>query len=226
MKTFAIGDIHGCYEEFEKLLGDIGIDFSTDKLIMLGDYIDRGDKSYEVIKKVQSLKEKYGKDKVIVLKGNHEQMAIDYFESGRTSYLHNGGGVTIESFQRNGDNLEEYVDCFKELANYYEDENYIYVHGGVKPGVNLNKQKEEDLLWIREEFFLNSHANDKPVIFGHTPTYYINGDYFPVNINRNIAIDTACYFGGRLSALEIEEGKVIEIHQVKNSKKSQNDICA
>jgi serine/threonine protein phosphatase 1 len=44
--------------------------------------------------------------------------------------------------------LEDYIDCFKELENYYEDENYIYVHGGVKPGVNRDKQEEEDLLWI------------------------------------------------------------------------------
>lgn len=226
MKTFVIGDIHGCYEEFEKLVEKININFKEDRLVLLGDYIDRGDNSFEVVEKIIALEKEYGKDNIILLKGNHELMAIDFFEGKGSCYLYNSGNTTIKEYKSHNRQLEEHIGFFKGLRNYYQDEHYIYVHGGIKPGVDLQEQEIFDLLWIREEFYLSTDKCSKGVIFGHTPTIFINSTYYPININGNMALDTECVYGGYLSALEFEEGKVVNVHQVKSNILSRKGLCA
>ena len=78
----------------------------------------------------------------------------------------------------------------------------------------MERQYEEDLLWIREEFYESSLTFIKPVIFGHTPTVYINGTYSPFIEKDRIGIDTGLAYGGRLTALEIQDGKIVKIHNV------------
>lgn len=226
MKTFVIGDIHGCYDEFERLLEIIQGDFKKDRLILLGDYIDRGEKSLEVVERIINLEEEFGRENIILLKGNHELMAIEYLEGKGSNYMYNGGDHTIREYKRRNRKLLEHIDFFKSLRNYYEDENYIYVHGGLRPGIKLQEQCEYDLVWIREEFYLSSYSNTKGIIFGHTPTTYINSSYYPVNINDNIALDTACVYDGYLSALEIEDGRIMKVHQVKDGGIEGNSFCA
>ncbi|MEL1135040.1 metallophosphoesterase family protein [Desulfitobacterium sp. THU1] len=215
MNAYVIGDIHGCYHEFKRLLGRIKPDLTTERLILLGDYIDRGTQSWEVVKEIISLLEMFGRDHVVPLRGNHEQMAIDYILCKGKSFLYNGGKETIKSFARHGDYLGDYLEFFTSMPLYVEDEKFIYVHGGIRQGVSLSNQSSEDMLWLRDEFYEYPNTTDKTVIFGHTPTYYINKTDQPAEIFNNYALDTGCVFGGYLSAAQICNGKIARVYQVE-----------
>ena len=215
MKTFVIGDVHGSYTQLCSLLKKIKLNLKHDRLVMLGDYIDRGPDSYRTLRRLIELQETFGKQRVILLRGNHEQMAIDYLQHGDSIFLYNGGKVTLADFSKNGDALANYLSFFKQLPTFFEDKQFIYVHGGIRHGVKLSKQDDQDLLWLREEFYLNPAVEDKTVIFGHTPTLNITGEPYPFFAPGRIGLDTGCVFGGRLSALELNKG-VITVHQVRN----------
>lgn len=214
MKKFVIGDVHGNYEELMDLLDKINPNLRQDKLIYLGDYIDRGPQSYKVIRFLIDLQNKYGKEHVVLLRGNHEDMAIENIEHGSIDCF-NGYDITFMDFNKNNDSIENYYEFFKGLPLYYEDESFIYVHGGIKPGIAMEKQDDYDLLWIREEFFESSLTFIKPVIFGHTSTNNIIGTFSPFIKKDRIGIDTGIAYGGRLTALEIHDGKIVNIHNVK-----------
>jgi len=125
MKTYVIGDTHGCYFEFEKLMKKINLNCEEDKLVMLGDFIDRGDQSWELVNEIKAMQEKYGTDYVVLLRGNHEQMAIDYVLHNDINWLRNGAHNTLESFKRNNDSIENYIHFFMGFPLYHEDENFI-----------------------------------------------------------------------------------------------------
>lgn len=212
-KTFVIGDVHGCSSELDFLLCSIKPNLKKDRLVMLGDYIDRGPDSCGTVHRLMRLQKVFGKEHVVLLRGNHEQMAIDYYRNGSSSFLWNGGTETLKSFARNNEDLEEYIDFFEELPLYFEDEHFIYVHGGIRPGAALSEQTESDLLWLREEFIFSPERIFKPVIFGHTPTRWINGTWEPFISEDRIGVDTGCVYGGCLSAIELQEGKVVSIYK-------------
>ncbi|WP_129408395.1 metallophosphoesterase family protein [Marinitoga lauensis] len=207
---WAISDIHGMYDHLLKLIQKIP---ENDKIIFLGDYIDRGPDSKLVLDLLFKLK-----NRAVFLKGNHEDMMIDYLEkSGKYSdgvWFRNGAAYTFRSFNNNIE--EKYIDFIKALKLYHIEEingqKYLFVHGGVRYRINLNEQNKRDLLWIRDDFYMqNKRYEDYIVIHGHTPTSYITGEYevyFHKDENNNIIsidIDTGCVYGGKLSALGISE---------------------
>ncbi|TJX14584.1 serine/threonine protein phosphatase [Tissierella creatinini] len=212
MRKFVIGDIHGCYEDLQELLGKIKPDLRKDKIIFLGDYIDRGKDSYSVIKLLKGLQEKHGKNHIVLLRGNHEQMAIDNIEGGYYRSF-NGFDTTVRDFKRNNESIADYLDFFQSLPLYHEDEDFIYVHGGIKPGVSIDQQSESDLLWIREEFYDSKTSFEKPVIFGHTPTHHLTGAWVPFIKEDRVGIDTGCVYGGHLTAIEIRSGQIVDIYE-------------
>lgn len=192
MKTFVIGDVHGSYDQLQNLLNKIRPNLRQDRLVMLGDYIDRGPDSYLTVRSLMELQNTFDSSHVALLRGNHEQMAIDFIQDGCSAFLWNGGEKTLKDFGRNGDDLANYISFFKTLPPYFEDEHFVYVHGGIRPGISLCQQAEEDLLWLREEFYLNPMTGEKTVIFGHTPTCNINGTWHPFITDGCIGIDTGC----------------------------------
>jgi serine/threonine protein phosphatase 1 len=220
-KTFVLSDIHGSYKEFMKMLKNVNFK-NGDKLIMLGDYIDRGKDSYNVVKTVQSLQKKYGKENVIALRGNHEQMLIDsyneltsddinkVFESSYKIWHWNGGDATVISYKNNDAFEFDDIDWFLSLPTIYEDDNFIYVHAGLRPNVSIEKQKLDDKIWIREEFYEVKYDFGKTVIFGHTPFESVT------KINGYYAIDTGVVFKNKLSALEIVDGVIKSVYEVKS----------
>ena len=214
MNTFVIGDVHGSFQQLASLLDVIKPNLKRDRLIMLGDYIDRGPNTYLTVKKVMSLQKTFGEKQVVLLRGNHEQMAIDYYQNGHHNFFFNGGDRTVKDFKRHNDDLGNYLEFFKSLPTYFEDEHFIYVHGGIRHGIKLSEQRESDLLWIREEFYMNQSGGQKTVIFGHTPTFTINGTYRPFVGTNCIGIDTGCVYGGYLSALQLNHGMLVDIYQV------------
>ena len=217
-RTFVTSDIHGCFREFSELLDRMDIQFGVDRLIILGDYIDRGPASFEVVSKVILLRHQYGADHVILLRGNHEQMAIDYYESGDTNWDFNENRATIESFARHHDDVQSYLGFFKALPLIYQDEHAVYVHAGINPARGLDQQREFDLLWIRENFYKSRKTFAKTVIHGHTPTLFTSRNDYPEILPDRICIDTGCVYGGSLCGVQVDEGQIREIFLVKQIK--------
>lgn len=205
-RIFAIGDIHGCYDPLVRLLGRIPIDWSRDRLVFMGDYIDRGPKSFEVVQHLIELQER--QPGTVFLKGNHEQMLADYLSGrDRMTYLYNGGQETLDSYLRNASAPgrypipEAHLRFFDSLRLMFETENYIFVHAGLRKGLPPEKQRPEDLLWIREHFIDSRHAFGKRVVFGHTPF-----DEPRVEPNK-IGIDTGAVYGNKLTCVQLPEEK-------------------
>lgn len=233
MKTIVIGDIHGCYNELRALVTTLKqkgeYDERTDKIVFLGDYIDRGKDSRKVIGFIKNLQKR--NKNVIALMGNHEDMFLGYLKGVDDSWTYNGHEATIESYKGHLEHFNNDIEWIGNLPLYHEDEHFIYVHAGVDVYKTMEEQSKHTLLWVREPFIYNSDKYYKQVIFGHTPTLNLNFDSKPVyTVNDNLAIDTGCVFGGALTALIIEDGEVKKFFQqekiaennVSNNKKRNN----
>ncbi|MFH2066958.1 MAG: metallophosphoesterase family protein [Pseudomonadota bacterium] len=201
---FAIGDIHGCFEKLKMLIGKMDINFKTDLLIFLGDYIDRGPCSYEVVDYLIELKKQ--QENIIFLKGNHEEMFENYLAGvDRFAYLSNGGRQTIDSYARHGykpgkDFIpKEHMEFFKNLDLFYETDNYIFVHAGLKEKKALADQSQDDLLWIRQKFIKSKHNFGKQIVFGHTPLAS------PLVQSNKIGIDTGAVYGNSLTCVKLPD---------------------
>ncbi|SHE57790.1 serine/threonine protein phosphatase 1 [Marinitoga hydrogenitolerans DSM 16785] len=207
------------YEKLLKLINKIP---ENDKIIFLGDYIDRGPDSKLVLDLLFKIKKR-----AIFLKGNHEDMMIDYIEQrGKYAegvWFRNGASTTLKSFNNNIG--EKYIKFIKSLKLYHieqvNEQKYLFVHGGIRYGINLTNQNEKDLLWIRDEFYMKKKRYENYIIIhGHTPTFYITGEYeiyFHKNENNEIIsidIDTGCVYGGKLSALGIDKNNNYKIISV------------
>jgi serine/threonine protein phosphatase 1 len=213
MKTLVFGDLHGHYDEIKKLIGLVKPN-NHDTLIFLGDYIDRGKQSFEIIEYMLELNQQYN---CIFLKGNHEEMFMDYMSGiNNELYLYNGGDMTISSYSNHGFDIGPYthytnrtypkthLDFFADLKLYHEDEKYIYVHAGLFPnGTPLKKQSQNMLLWIREPFISSQQNFGKKVIFGHTPFSK------PLNMENKIGIDTGIAYGGKLTCVILPDEKFV-----------------
>ena len=200
-KIFAIGDIHGCRTYLERLLDIIPI-HSEDRLLFIGDYIDRGPDSEGVITLVNGIRRRY--PQTICIMGNHEQMLLDFLNGQEPFlYLYNGGKNTLESYGCH--DIEDAAECIPEdhlnfcrnLPLSYENEDYIFVHAGLRPHVPLSQQDPMDLLWIRDEFYGSQFRFPKKVIFGHTPFAE------PLIQRDKIGIDTGAVYGNKLTCLEL-----------------------
>ena len=202
--TYVIGDIHGCYDKLIALMNKINIDLDSEKLVFLGDYIDRGPDSYEVVDYLINLKKKY--PDIVFIKGNHEEMLEKYIsETDRFTYLINGGQQTLESYSRyykpTDDSLipDEHFEFFESLVLYQETDHYIFVHAGLRKNVPLEKQKPEDMLWIRKNFIQSNYDFGKQVVFGHTPLPE------PLLQPNKIGIDTGAVYGNKLTCVRLPD---------------------
>jgi serine/threonine protein phosphatase 1 len=214
-RTFAIGDIHGCLDQLEDLVErlDPGRD---DTLVFLGDYIDRGQR---IVETVDFLIDLSSQVRCVFLRGNHEDMFLEFLEFGRNQamFFANGGMKTVKSYL--GDTpfashtqvahalSARHRDFYAELRWCYEDMRYIYVHAGVRPGVPMFRQERNDLVWIRDEFIFSPTGLDKKVVFGHTPFGR------PFVKNDKIGVDTGAIYGGVLTALQLPEEVFIQSHR-------------
>ena len=216
---YLIGDIHGQFSKLEKLISKIELDIeSDDTIIFLGDYIDRGPKSFEVIEFLLKLK---SENSTIFLIGNHEDMFLKFVSTGDNyyNYMANGGQHTIRSYIRNLKEFkipESHKRFYNILKLYYENDFFIAVHGGINPKVrDIADQRRSDIIWIREDFYRYNKRWDKTVIFGHTPTIYINNSKnVYIDDERNIiGIDTnAMSEGFPLSCIRLPDRKIYQAY--------------
>lgn len=211
-KIFAIGDIHGCLEKLKALMKKIDMDKKRDTLVFIGDYIDRGKFSKEVVDYVIGLQGEY--ENLIFLLGNHEQMFMNYLKGvDEGLYLGNGGISNLCSYEifisdnmeeRKGKIPQDHLKFFQSLLPYYETDRYIFAHAGLRPGILLKDQTMEDLLWIRYEFIQADDDFGKTVVFGHTP---MNNPWVEKN---KIGIDTGAVYGGKLTCVELPLLKIYQ----------------
>ena len=187
--------------------------------VFLGDYIDRGPASREVI---DLLIERKRKDHVISLKGNHEDYALRFLSepSILSSWKNIGGLSTMVSYgvtpTRRDDRYaqletamafvqaipESHLQFLQDLSLSFTFGDYFFVHAGVRPGIPLHKQSNQDLLSIRNEFLLHEEDFGKVIVHGHTPAAQPE-----VLVNR-INIDTGAYATGRLTCLVLESDEI------------------
>jgi len=209
-RIFAVGDIHGCLDKLVSLMDIIDVDLKKETLVFMGDYIDRGPHSKEVVDYLIDLAS--GGNRVVFLKGNHELMLQNYLSGeDKLSFLYNGGEATLGSYMKSGGLNEanlippEHLEFFDNLRLYYETENYIFVHGGLKANIPLEHQDEWDMLWIRDEFIYSDFDFGKLVIFGHTPFRE------PLILDNKIGIDTGAVYGNKLTCVELSAMKFFSV---------------
>jgi serine/threonine protein phosphatase 1 len=203
--TYAIGDVHGCADLLVALLESIRLGHPASrrvKLIFLGDLIDRGPASAAIVAIVGKLEAISPPGSVTCLKGNHEQLLINWFRRGDDLWFVNGGGATMESFNLGvRDPMPpEILTWIEGLPTWREDSRHIFVHAGLRPGVPNESQSDQDRLWIREGFLDRDFNFGKHVVHGHTP--FLGGpERRPFRTN----IDTGAVYGGALTAAVLDE---------------------
>lgn len=229
--VYAIGDVHGCIEELKQLEAMIvadGQDIEGDKwLVMLGDLVDRGPSSAQVIDHLMSAAP--GGMKRICLRGNHEEMMLGALNNpGRSrQFLQFGGEATLQSYGMDSHQISDFAKGSKrrtkELVHAFVPEEhleflsslpvalrlpgYLLVHAGLRPGLPLERQSATDLMWIREDFTNSAYDFGATVVHGHTPVE-------APHVTRNrINVDTGCYATGRLTAVRIVPGQELSFLQ-------------
>lgn len=212
-KIFAIGDIHGCSDKLTALMDKIEEDFDhrLDTLVFMGDYIDRGPDSFGVISCLIDLKNRF--ENIIFLKGNHEDMLEKYLlpsNLDKHTYIVNGGKHTLESYMKHCSPGSpaippEHLHFFSALSDFYETDDYIFVHAGLREHVPLEAQIPDDFLWIRSDFIHSDYDFGKIIVFGHTP--FIE----PLIRSGRIGIDTGAVYGNKLTCVKLPD---IEFYSV------------
>jgi serine/threonine protein phosphatase 1 len=225
--VFVFGDIHGCHSELQKLL-DLVPYKENDLLIFLGDYIDRGPDSKKVIDILLKLKKEM--PNTMFLKGNHEDMMLDWLGYNGTygaSWIMNGGETTLQNYgQTNYIYNNRIREDFKEELTYQNhltfflnltdwillNDKYLIVHAGIHPCKPLSEQTFEDLFWIRQEYIQHDFSTDSEhnftIVSGHTPVKNIVFDE-----SSKILLDTGCVYGNKLSCLSLDNMQVYSVEK-------------
>ncbi|WP_404331629.1 metallophosphoesterase [Mesobacillus maritimus] len=240
MRKIAISDIHGCAAELDQLL--IKTKAQPEEVIFLGDYVDSGPDSIEVLDMVKE----WCRQGATALLGNHDDLFLQWLEEKENILYYggrNGGMATINScLHRMGmdqvaisqllsdvrkenqirkiiqDRFHSQISFIKSLPLFKMDSNLIFVHAGVNPKNGLEKTTKLEFLHLRDEF-IYEYNFPETIIFGHTPTRKIhNQDNIYFGPNRVIGIDGGCAFGGQLNALILDNGEFSTTSVVKKSK--------
>lgn len=193
---YVMSDIHGCFEQFKTALKEWSPENET--LVLLGDYVDRGPNSKQVVQKIMRLKQTYG-DKVVALQGNHEEMLTSWLletdPCDLAFYYTETHVETLQSFfdadtdsgkrkykkstreQRAKHMLYKYrseLQFLKQLPHYHETEHLIFVHAGLNLRISNWKEDTTAMAWARNEFIYSKEITPKKVFFGHTPTAFLH----------------------------------------------------
>jgi serine/threonine protein phosphatase 1 len=218
-RVYAIGDIHGCLERLQALHAAIAEDIAARPagectLIHLGDYVDRGPESAEVVDLLTKGPDVPGAA-IVNLMGNHEEMMINAISSGKVEdavhWSRNGGAESLLSWRidRGVPQLMwptmipfPHQAFLRGLTISHRVGPYFFVHAGVRPDVPLEAQKTEDLLWIREPFLSSKKDHGAVIVHGHTPIRE------PALRSNRIGIDTGAVMGGVLTCAVLEADKV------------------
>ncbi len=220
LRVYAVGDVHGRLDLLDPLLARIDADLEDHAAerslqVFLGDYIDRGDASAQVVDRLIRRGETHA---TVCLKGNHEACLLEFLEDPEVlkTWARNGGLTTLLSYgvepplhtdQGTRSSLAATLEGAMPPAHLlflsglpltFACGDFLFVHAGIRPGVALAGQREEDLLWIRDAFLCHEAPFEKVIVHGHTPVLEPQ-----IRANR-INIDTGAYATGRLTCLRLE----------------------
>lgn len=213
-RLIAVGDIHGCLESLRRLMKKVKPQVG-DRVVFLGDYVDRGPDSRGVIEFLIDFKNRF--PLAVFLKGNHEEMFLDYLQGrNREFFLLNNGASTLRHY-RSGVDEEvrlppEHCDFLNSLRPFYQTEDFFFVHAGLRPQIPVEKQQEQDMLWIREEFLGSDYDWGVTVVFGHTPLKN------PLQKKDRLGLDTGAVYGGKLTACDVRKRCFWSVRGEKNKK--------
>lgn len=221
IRIYAIGDIHGRSDLLDQVLARIDRHRSEagparSIEVFLGDYVDRGPDSRGVIERLVA---RMQEQEVVALCGNHEDLMRSVLErpDQLPFWARNGGFETLMSYgvpvppridPQGGEPLverlrevlpEDHRRFLYSLADSFACGDYLFVHAGIRPGVPLDQQSREDLLWIRDEFVGSREDFGAVVVHGHTPVRQV--EFHPNRIN----LDTGAYITNSLSCLVLED---------------------
>jgi serine/threonine protein phosphatase 1 len=242
LRVYAVGDVHGRLDALNLLTDAIRAepaDGSRAVLIMLGDYMDRGPASREVLDRLIAL-EGDASLETRFIRGNHEETLLNFLDepSLGPTWCSFGGVETLLSYGVVAPLMSDppeaweaardafaaaipaaHVRFLQALESAVEYGDYFFTHAGVRPGVELDEQDPHDLMWIRDDFLRGSATFSKAIVHGHTP----EADAFVSD--RRIGVDTGAYATGRLSAIVLEglERRLIQA-QVSGGRTSVDHI--
>ncbi|MBN9075606.1 MAG: serine/threonine protein phosphatase [Rhizobiales bacterium 65-79] len=222
--VYAVGDVHGCLDELlrlEEMIAADGAALPSPKLIvMLGDYVDRGPSSSQVLEHLLAPPPE-GFER-ICLAGNHELAMLDYLEGriGLSDWLRMGAAPTLISYGIDHERLRAihgtgigadrtirntipagHVALLRSLPVMVTLSRFVFVHAGIRPELDLDRQSDADLVSIRDDFYRRGHLLGNYVVHGHTPV--TRATRYGARIN----IDTGAYYSGRLTALRVWRGR-------------------
>lgn len=219
MRIYAIGDIHGCADQQARLYDRIDAEIARDqpadwRIIHIGDFCDRGPETRRVLEQVIA---RSADSRVLSLMGNHDEALLDFLRNPVPGnlFVRSGGdttalsyGVTVDFSTEGGrlharDALREAIPAdhlafLENLPRSLVVGDYFFCHAGIRPGVALDNQDPEDLIWIRREFLESTELFAKVVVHGHTPARV------PELLPNRINIDTGAVKGGELTAVVLE----------------------
>ena len=218
MGRYVIGDVHGCAVELSRLVEGLPL-VQGDDVVFLGDYIDRGPNSREVVSYLLTLQKDHDAVRFVFLKGNHEDMLLSFLGlDGQHGdmFLANGGKATLASYEIEPDKLTRehalsaippsHLSFFRSLNSYYLMDSFLCVHAGINPQKAWAEQTNEELLWIRNTFIYRPHILPQTVLFGHTPQPTVFYD-----LPYKVGLDTGLVYGNMLTCLEVDEKVLFQI---------------
>lgn len=218
MNLLIVGDVHGCYFTFRKLLEKFW-DNKKELLIQVGDLIDRGRFSPDTVRYCKELSLKFPNNTVF-LKGNHEFEMIEHYYNGpNDNWLRQCGEETMKQYESTRANIEEDIKWFSKMPIFWTNEKVFVSHAGIaKHCINpFDETNEQGVLWNRDEL----KNIGKLQVIGHTPCK----ENEPVHDEKSNtwSIDTGSGYGGNLTALRLSiEGKLLEVIKLKTLKNEGN----
>ncbi len=211
-RVLVIGDIHGCSTALRLLIEEIQPG-PEDLIVVLGDFIDGGPDSRGVIEQLIAISSRC---RLVALLGNHEEMLLNAVASKSEFryWLKLGGQQTLDSYCTYRTDIEailsEHVRFIRGCLNYFETDTHIFVHANYDPNAPLNRISASRLRWDSiKPAELRPHFSGKTVVVGHTPQ--VKGEI--LDLGFLIGIDTDCFRGGWLTALDVATGEIIQANQ-------------
>ncbi|MGN6099753.1 MAG: metallophosphoesterase [Devosia sp.] len=231
---YAIGDVHGCLEQFLKLEAEIVADGAAIEgekwIVTLGDYIDRGPSPPAVLDHILSPAPQGFRRFALI--GNHEQLLLDFLTDppNHLEWLEWGGLETAAAYgmppdpaqrwrvvpERFAEELaprvpERHLELLRGLPTLLSVPGFVFVHAGIRPGVPLDAQDDEDLIWIRAPFLNHRFSGEVTIVHGHTPVEAVEP------LPGRIDIDTGCFYSGVLTAVRVLPTGHIKLLQARGA---------
>lgn len=206
-RTLAIGDVHGCAMALRTLLGAIA-PTQADTVVLLGDLIDRGPDTCDVLEQVLRLQSRC---RVVTIRGNHEEMMLQALNGkGWPMWIACGGNKVLESYGGDSSRIpESHRDLLESTVDYWDTASAIFVHANLESDVPLDEQHTVCLRWMHLEEEKKPYDRQRRVICGHTP----QSTGMPIAMPGWVCIDTDCQRGGWLTCLDVDSNHVVQTNE-------------